>query len=248
MKYRNYFLNTIEKVTLMTATISFVICIYYAAIYTINYLSIKDYNPDRIFVSYEMYQDHLGEFSNNLDSYIRDELSTNKRFDSEQEKLDYISELDAILKEIIKISSLTDKIIPNSSVVDRIYNKCVRLKKYIPIKENLKILQAEMINFTQNLEKTVKLDPLDIKYHTWTDFIEYYFDNLQEQIDKQRKYESNQLEQNINHRNEMRRLIDDGKIYIYIIISSIVIFMILCIVKNTNAIIELKNTINNNNK
>jgi len=239
------FFSAAEKITALCIIATLVGVLYFVGMAITDYSSVKNPENNVTTLSYEDFTKILKQTSQRLEDIAT--RPANSAHQVDPEKIECKPILEDILKMIFNIANKTGQILPRENLTDKIYDRCRASQKYISVKENLTNLLAELNKFNQSLSPNDSLDILDPEYALWTDFLELYFKTLDNRITKHNK---NVIEQeNINSKLKLDAAAKmlDAKMMFFALCLCIVFFAVICIERNTKAILSLRDTLNQNN-
>ena len=238
---KQFFFKGVEKIAALGIVVTLTGCLYFVGMAAINFVSIKEPEKSAATLSYESFREKLSQVAARLDQVSPKNVKPVHPVDVERLECNPI--LNNILDVIFEIAKKTGQILPKESLKDKLYDRCQRSKDYIDPKTNLSNLLAQLKKFEQDIKPTGNNDILDPQYALWTDFLEVYFQNLDENIKENRRMIREQNQINKDLKIAIDGNIIDAKMIFFVLCIFIVFFAIICIERNTKAILSLRETL-----
>jgi len=244
MNYDNikrFFFAGVEKIAALGIVATLIGCLYFVGMAVINYISIKEPDMSVSTLSYESFREKLAQVATRLEQVDSHNVKPVEVVDVERIECNPI--LNSILDNIFEIAKKSGQMLPKESLKDKLYDRCQKSKDYIDPKANLNNLLAQLKKFEQDIKPSGNNDILNPQYALWTDFLEIYFQNLDENIKDNRKKIGEQNQINRNLQKDIEGNIIDAKMIFFVLCICIVFFAIVCIERNTKAILSLRETL-----
>ncbi|WP_165175480.1 hypothetical protein [Desulfovibrio sp. ZJ369] len=244
MKYdsmKRYFFSGVEKVAALGIVATLTGCLYFVVMAATNFVSIKEPEKSVTALSYESFRAELAKVAARLEQVSSQDVKPVDSVDAERMECNPI--LNNILDVIFEIAKKTGQILPKESLKDKLYDRCQISKEYIDPITNLSNLLAQLKKFEQDINLSADNDILNPQYALWTDFLEIYFQNLDENIKENRMMINEQDKTNKNLQRAIDENILDAKMIFFVLCICIVLFAIVCIERNTKAILSLRETL-----
>ena len=244
-RLKQLFLDGVEKIAAIGICGTMIACLYFLGTAATSYFAIEEAELSVNTLTYENFKVKLDTAATKLDASMYQEPVKHSKMDVERMECTPI--LDEIIRVISQIADNTGQMIPRGSVSNKIYDRCHVTKEYIPIKENLSKLLIELQKFNQNYTDFASYDILDPQYALWTDFLEIYFRNLDDEIKKHNERIKAKNAENNNLELKIDKNIVDAKMLFIVLCICIVFFAIVGIERNTKAVLALRATLNDGN-
>lgn len=195
-------------------------------------------------------QPQYAEFSSSLEaSAAAIEASVQQNDDKsspppvDRERAEYAPLLDQISRALWTFADRTRQLDPLPSVTDAIFERCRAVREYIPLRQNLETLLAQLQALQQQADSLAAMDRLDLRYFTWADFLNFYFRGITRGIED---LKHRQAEQTSYNKMQENRIEDDTKgllVIFALFCMGMMCFVIISIQRNTQAMLQLRDAL-----
>ncbi len=242
-KLRNIFLSGLDKLLCLSLIIVLGFLGYHIFSMAGNYLSIGEAQVNIDSPEYQKYIDTLQQDKDKpVEPLIDDAPDTPPAPGPviDEERVANQPLLDEILTVLTSIAFTTKQPLPTGKAMDSIYKACKSMKEHTPLEENLSMLKKQLTIFRDQASRLNGLDKMDLIYHNWADFLDYYFTRLKNNIAENERVIR---EQEIANAQLAADIVVHGKIALIAAAVFVVLtlfFVIICIERNTRAMRQLR--------
>lgn len=230
---RSLCIGIYEKIVAILVVVLFCACAYYALGAAHAYLLIKEPKLDVRQPEYEQFSQRIKAEAAALDAGDSEKPRGAIKSVVDGERAEYSDILDQIDKDIRDFAEKTGQPRPTPKLIDNVFEKSRNVRNFIPLRQNLEALHLQLTALSSQAEALTKLSRIDYEYYTYTDFLDFYFQSINEKITKQRQRYREQEEFNKVQSGKLENDLKYAVILFVFFCGCTLLFVIISIEKNT---------------